>query len=141
MSNQPWWVFGLLSALFAALTTLFAKIGLQGVNSNVATAVRTVVILFIAWGIVLFRGEWPGWQVLGGKTLLFLVLSGVATGLSWLAYFRALALGPAGSVAAVDKSSIVLVLLLAALFFGEPLTWRSAGAIGLIVAGTLLLIR
>jgi transporter family protein len=136
----PWWVFALLSAVFAALTTILAKVGVANVNSNVATAIRTVVILLIAWGIVAARGEWPGWGSISTRTLVFLVLSGAATGLSWICYFRALQIGKASLVAPIDKSSLVLILLFSAIFLGEPLTWKALLGSGLIVAGTFVLI-
>lgn len=136
-----WWVFALLSALFAALTTIFAKLGVQNVNSNLATAIRTVVILVIAWGIVLARRDTDGLASIDQRTLLFLILSGAATGLSWLAYFRALQLGPTGLVAAIDKTSLVMIIVLAALWLGEPLTWRTALGASLIVLGTIIATR
>jgi transporter family protein len=140
MSITSWWVYALLSAFFAALTTILAKIGVENVSSNLATAIRTVVILFIAWGIVIARGELGGWSALSTRTLVFLVLSGIATGLSWLCYFRALQLGNASLVAPIDKSSIVLILILSVIFLGEPLTWKVLVGTVLIVAGTIVLI-
>ena len=137
---KSWWFYALLSALFAALTTIFAKIGVKDVNSNLATAIRTVVILAIAWGIVVARGETAGIAMLSRRTLLFLVLSGAATGLSWLCYFRALQEGSASLVAPIDKSSLVMIIVLSALFLGEPLTWQAIVGGGLIVAGTIVLI-
>ena len=137
---KSWWFYALLSALFAALTTIFAKIGVKDVSSNLATAIRTVVILAIAWGIVFARGEVAGIEMLSRRTLLFLVLSGAATGLSWLCYFRALQEGRASLVAPIDKSSLVMILVLSALFLGEPLTWKAIVGGGLIVAGTFVLI-
>jgi transporter family protein len=139
-AQSTWWVFALLSAVFAALTTIFAKIGVTQVNSNLATAIRTIVILVIAWGIVFMRGEHVQMASIGRRTLLFLVLSGVATGLSWLCYFRALQLGKASAVAPVDKSSVVFILILSALFLGEALTWKSLLGTLLIVVGTILFI-
>lgn len=138
--NLPWWAFALLSALFAALTTVFAKLGVAGVDSNLATAIRTVVILLIAWGIVLATGEARALGQISGRTWLWLILSAVATGLSWLAYFRALQMGNASFVAPIDKSSLVIILLLSVLFLGEPLTWKSLAGTAAIVAGTLLFI-
>lgn len=135
-----WVTYALLSAFFAALTTIFAKIGVQGVSSNLATAIRTVVILFIAWGWVFATGEVKGITTLSQRVLLFLVLSGVATGLSWLFYFKALQIGKASLVAPIDKSSLALVLILAALFLGEALTWQTTLGVGLILAGTLVVI-
>lgn len=138
---QAWWLFAVLSAFFAALTTIFAKVGVEGVNSNLATAIRTVIILVIAWGLVFTEGTFGGLFELNSKTLLFLVLSGMATGLSWLCYFRALQLGPASLVAPIDKSSLVLISLFAVLFLGEPLTVKMLVGTGLILLGTLVLIR
>ncbi len=136
--TNSWWVYALLSAFFAALTTILAKIGVQEINSNLATAIRTIVILLIAWGIVLARREANGLAAIPTRTIVFLVLSGVATGLSWLAYFRALQLGPAGLVAAIDKSSLVMIVLLSALFLHEALTWKIAIGVALIVIGTII---
>jgi transporter family protein len=141
MNDSSWWVFAVLSAFFAALTTLFAKVGVEAINSNLATAMRTVVILALAWGIVWARGEFQPLADISQKTFLFLGLSGLATGLSWLCYFRALQLGPASLVAPIDKSSLVLILLLSALFLGEPLTLKACLGSGLILAGTLVLIH
>lgn len=135
-----WWVWALLSAFFAALTTIFAKIGIENVNSNLATAIRTIVILVIAWGIVMARGEAVGMSGLSQRTWIFLVLSGIATGLSWLAYFRALQLGKASLVAPIDKSSLVMIIVLSAIFLREPLTWKAIVGGLLIMGGTLVLI-
>ena len=137
-SRSTWILFALLSALFAALTTILAKLGVQGVSSNVATAVRTVVILVIAWGWIAVTGEISSLRSISTPVLVFLVLSGVATGLSWLFYFRALQSGPTATVAAIDKSSLVRVLLLSALILHEPLTWKSSIGIVLVVAGVLV---
>lgn len=139
-STSDWWVYALLSAFFAALTTIFAKLGVENVNSNLATAIRTVVILLIAWAIVIARGELSGWVGLSARTLLFLILSGGSTGLSWLLYFKALQLGKASLVAPVDKVSLVIIILLSAVFLHEPLTWKVAAGAALIVTGTLVLI-
>ncbi|MGE0129243.1 MAG: EamA family transporter [Blastocatellales bacterium] len=135
-----WWIYALLSAFFAALTTILGKIGVQQVNSNLATAIRTAVILILAWGIVLTRGEHAGLPLIPQKTLLFLVLSGIATGLSWICYFKALQLGKASLVAPIDKSSLVMTLILAAIFLGEPLQVKTVCGVLLIVAGTLVLL-
>lgn len=135
---QLWWVFALLSAFFAALTTIFAKIGIKDVNSDLATAIRTIVILIIAWGIVLWRGQLGGLATLSRTALIFLVLSGIATGLSWIFYFRALQMGEASLVAPIDKSSLALILVMSVIFLGEPLTWKSALAAILVTAGTLV---
>jgi transporter family protein len=133
-----WILFALLSALFAALTTILAKLGVQGVSSNLATAVRTVVILLIAWGWVLVTGEIGALRTMSGSTLAFLVFSGVATGLSWLFYFRALQTGPTTAVAAIDKSSLALVLILSVLILHEPFTWKTVVGVALILSGTLV---
>jgi transporter family protein len=134
-----WLFWSLLSAFFAALTAILAKIGVAGVDSNLATAVRTTVVLIFAWGVALAAN--PVSAVLGWerRTWIFLVLSGLATGLSWLCYFRALQLGPASKVAPIDKLSVVFVILFAALFLGESLTWKTALGGALIAAGALVL--
>lgn len=134
-----WLGWSLLSALFAALTAILAKLGVKGVDSNLATAVRTTVVLVFAWGVALATGPVATVLTLGRRTWLFLALSGIATGLSWLCYFRALQLGDASRVAPIDKLSVVGVLLFAALFLGEPLTWKTALGGGLIVAGAVVL--
>lgn len=138
--SSVWWMYALGSAFFAALTTILAKVGVRNVNSNFATAVRTTVILLFAWGIVLIRREYVGATSLSSRTVLFLVLSGLATGLSWLCYFRALQIGPTTPVAAIDKSSLALILVLSAIFLNEPLTWKSVTAVVLISLGTLVLL-
>ncbi len=138
--SKLWWIYALLSAFFAALTTIFAKVGVENVNSNLATAIRTVVILVVAWGIVFAEGNASKVLEISDLTLLFLLLSGVATGLSWIFYFRALQIGKASLVAPIDKSSLILVLLFSAAFLGEPLTLRSILGTCLIVSGTLVLI-
>lgn len=137
-ARNLWILFALLSALFAALTTILAKLGVQGVSSNLATAVRTVVILLIAWGWVLVTGEIDALRTMSGRTLAFLVFSGVATGLSWLFYFRALQTGPTTAVAAIDKSSLALVLILSVLILNEPFSWKTAIGVALILSGTLV---
>ena len=114
---------------------------MEDISSNLATAIRTVVILAIAWGLVYAEGTFEGVFELNPKTLLFLVLSGMATGLSWLCYFKALQLAPASLVAPIDKSSLVLIALLSVLFLGEPLTVKMVIGTGLILIGTLILIR
>lgn len=142
MSDSRWvWIVpALLAALFAALTTILAKVGIQGVSSNLATAVRTVVILGIAWGWVFATGEVKGVASMSTRTWTFLVLSGVATGLSWLFYFRALQKGPTAMVAAIDKSSLALVLILSVVLLNEPFTWKSLLTVGLVLAGVLVAI-
>ncbi len=138
--NLPWWGFALLSAFFAALTTIFGKLGVNQTSSNLATAIRTVIILLVAWGIVFFKGEARQIMTITRPTWIFLILSGLGTGLSWLAYFRALQLGDASRVAPIDKSSLVMILVLAVIFLGEPLTWKTAVGTLLIMGGTLLFI-
>ncbi|MEA5128430.1 MAG: EamA family transporter [Proteiniphilum sp.] len=135
-----WWVYALLSALFAALTAIFAKVGVANINSNLATGIRTIVILIMIWLIVFSRGEAKGLHTLSVHNIVFLVISGVATGLSWIFYFKALQLGDVTQVAMLDKLSIVLTILLAAIFLGETITLRTTIAAVLIVAGTLLLV-
>lgn len=140
LSSIPWWAFALLSALFAAFTTIFAKLGIQNVSSNLATAIRTIVILIIAWAIVFGTGEAKAVGAISSRAWLMLVLSGVATGLSWLCYFRALQLGRASYVAPIDKSSLVMIVVLSAIVLGEPLSWKSVLGSALIVGGTLVFI-
>ncbi len=135
-----WWHYALLSALFAALTTVLAKVGMKGVDSNLATAVRTAVVLVLAWGIVYFRGGLAGLPSLTRTNLLLLGLSGLATGASWLCYFRALQLGTVSQVAPVDKLSVALAIGLSVAFLGERLSWQTGVGAGLIVAGTLVLV-
>src|SRR5450432_3462651 len=121
-----WWVYALLSAFFASLTAIFAKIGVTNVNSNLATAIRTVIILLIAWGIVFFRGEYKSLQNLSKHNLFFLIISGIATGLSWIFYFKALQIGKVSRVAPVDKLSVALTIALSVIFLGEALTLKTA---------------
>jgi bacterial/archaeal transporter family protein len=137
---NSWIFYALLSATAAGATAILAKVGVQGVPSNLATAVRTVVILIFAWGIVLARGEAAGLREIKSRTLVFLLLSGVATGLSWLAYFKALQLAPASRVAPIDKLSLPITVLLAWLTLGEPISLRLALGIGLMAAGAALTI-
>jgi len=135
---MSWFTWALLSALFAGLTAVLAKVGVKDVDANLATAVRTVVILLFAWAIALAPGL-PEFGKITGKTWLFLVLSGLATGASWLCYFRALKLGDASRVAPVDKLSVVVAMTLAVIFLGERLSWQQWLAGGLIVSGTIIL--
>jgi bacterial/archaeal transporter family protein len=140
MNNQYWWIFALLSAIFAALTTIFAKIGVESVNANLATAIRTVVILGVAWSFVWAEKQVHALFDISQRTMLFLVLSGITTGLSWLCYFKALQMAPASWVAPLDKSSLVFVLIFAALFLNEPLTVKTGLGTGLMIAAILVLI-
>jgi transporter family protein len=135
-----WLPYALISALAAAATAILAKIGIQDVPSNLATAIRTVVILVFAWVIVLAGGQHHALGRVSGRSLLFLVLSGIATGISWLAYFRALQLGPASRVAPIDKLSLALTLVLAVVFLRETVTWKVVLGVVLMVAGSLLTI-
>ncbi len=135
-----WWLYALLSALFASLTAIFAKIGVTNVNSNLATAIRTVIILLVAWAIVIFRGEHKMIQHLSKHNLIFLIISGFATGLSWIFYFKALQLGKVSQVAPVDKLSVALTIVLSVIFLGEALSWKTALGALLIIGGTLVLI-
>ncbi len=135
-----WYIFALLSALFAALTAIFAKVGIKGVNPDVATAIRTVIILLIAWMIVLVRGGAETISTLSKTNWIFISLSGIATGLSWVFYFKALQLGKVSQVAPVDKLSVALVIILSAIFLKEALTIKTVIGALLIIAGTLVLI-
>lgn len=135
-----WIAFALLSALFAALTSIFAKIGIENVNSNLATAVRTAVVLLMAWGIVFATGKQQQLADISTRSWLFLTLSGVMTGLSWLCYFYALQLGEASKVVPVDKFSVVITMFLAFFILGEALTWKTVLGGLLITAGTLVLV-
>jgi len=137
--TSSWLFWSLLSALFAGATAVLAKAGVAGVDSNLATAIRTTVVLVFCWAIALTTSRPLALSTLAGRTWLFLALSGLATGLSWLCYFRALQLGPASQVAPVDKLSVVFVLGLAALFLHEPLSLRSTLGSALIVAGAVVL--
>jgi bacterial/archaeal transporter family protein len=135
-----WWTFALLSALFAALTAIFAKVGIKGVDTDLATAIRTVVILIIAWGIAIIRGGAFTMHTLTKQNILFLCLSGVATGLSWIFYFKALQLGKVSQVAPVDKMSVAIAIVLSVIFLGETLDAKTIIGALLIIGGTLVLI-
>lgn len=135
-----WWIYALFSAFFAALTAIFAKVGIKGVDTDLATAIRTVVILVLAWSIAIFRGGAASIHTLSKQNIIFLVLSGIATGLSWIFYFKALQLGKVSQVAPVDKMSVAISIILAVIFLGEPLTIKAAVGALLIIGGTLVLI-
>ncbi|MCL1971467.1 MAG: EamA family transporter [Endomicrobia bacterium] len=135
-----WKYYALLSAFFAALTAILAKVGVKGISGDVATAVRTFVVLIIAWGIVIFGGQLKEVKALGKENLIFLVLSGFATGLSWIFYFKALETGDVSKVAPIDKLSIVLVMIFAFIFLSEPMNFKTVLGGSLIVAGTVLLV-
>ncbi|MGN0183243.1 MAG: EamA family transporter [Candidatus Ornithomonoglobus sp.] len=135
-----WFVFALLSAVFAALTSILAKIGIDGVNSTLATAIRTVVVVAMAWGMVLITGTGGGISAIGRRSWLFLILSGLATGASWLCYYKALQIGDASKVVPVDKLSVVISLILAFIFLHEDFTVKSVIGMALITAGTLIMV-
>lgn len=135
-----WFIFALLSAVFAALTSILAKVGIEGVNSNLATAIRTVVVVFMAWGMVFLTNAQSGLFSIGKKSWLFLILSGLATGASWLCYYKALQIGEASKVVPVDKLSVVITLVLAFVFLHEQFTVKSAVGCVLIGAGTLVMV-
>ena len=135
-----WLVFALLSAVFAALTSILAKVGIQGVDSNLATALRTMVVLVMAWGMVFLTGAQDGLPGISRRSWVFLVLSGLATGASWLCYYRALQIGEASKVVPVDKLSVVITLVLAFLFLHEKFTAKSLLGCVLIGAGTLVMV-
>jgi transporter family protein len=138
-ARTGWLLFALGSAVFAALTAILGKVGVSEINSDLATLIRTVVILFVAALAVTARGAWEPLNRVSRFGATMLVLSGVATGLSWLCYYRALQLAPASRVAPVDKLSVALVVLFAVLFLGEPLSWKFALGVGLVVGGVLVL--
>ncbi len=135
-----WKLYAILSAVFAALTSILAKIGIKGVDSNLATAIRTVVIIILAWSIVFATGAQSGIASLSRKSWVFLILSGLATGLSWVFYYKAIAIGKVSQVAPIDKSSIVLTLILSFIILGEKFTTKTLIAGILIMAGTFVMI-
>lgn len=135
-----WFVFALLSAVFAALTSILAKVGIEGVNSNLATAIRTVVVVIMAWGMVFLTHAQSGISEISRKSWLFLILSGLATGASWLCYYRALQIGDASKVVPIDKLSVVITLVLAFVFLHEEFTAKSLVGCILIGIGTLIMV-
>lgn len=135
-----WFVFALLSAVFAALTSILAKVGIDGVNSNLATAIRTVVVVIMAWGMVFITHAQTGISEISKKSWLFLILSGLATGASWLCYYKALQIGDASKVVPVDKSSVVITLILAFVFLHEEFTLKSLIGCILIGIGTFVMV-
>ena len=135
-----WFILALLSAVFAALTSILAKIGIDGVNSNLATAIRTVVVVAMSWGMVFLTNTQSGIFEISKKSWLFLILSGLATGASWLCYYKALQIGEASKVVPIDKLSVVITLVLAFVFLHEQFTWKSLVGCALIGAGTLLMV-
>lgn len=135
-----WLVFAILSAVFAALTSILAKVGIDGVNSNLATAIRTVVVVIMAWGMVFITNAQGGLSDISRRSWIFLILSGIATGASWLCYYRALQLGEASKVVPIDKLSVVITLVLAFVFLHEQFTPKSAIGCALIAGGTFLMV-
>ncbi|MGN0190946.1 MAG: EamA family transporter [Candidatus Cryptobacteroides sp.] len=138
MKNRMWLLFAILSAVFAALTSILAKVGIEGVDSNLATAVRTLVVVLMAWGIVLITNAQGGIMHIGTRSWVFLILSGLATGASWLCYYKALQMGQVHKVVSIDKLSIVLTFILAAIFLHEQFTLKTLIGCILIGIGTLL---
>lgn len=135
-----WFVFALMSAVFAALTSILAKVGIEGVSSNLATAIRTVVVLIMAWGMVFLTNTQGGISDISKKSWIFLILSGLATGASWLCYYRALQIGEASKVVPLDKLSVVITLVMAFVFLHEKFTAKSLLGCVLIGAGTLVMV-
>ena len=135
-----WAIFAILSAIFAALTSILAKVGIEGVNSNLATAVRTIVVVLMAWFMVFATGNQNGIVDISKKSWIFLILSGLATGASWLCYYKALQLGEVSKVVPIDKLSIVITIVLAFIFLGEQITLKTLIGCCLIVAGTFVMI-
>lgn len=135
-----WIIFALLSAVFAALTSILAKIGIEGVNSNLATAIRTVVVVAMAWGMVFLTNTQSGILEISKKSWIFLILSGLATGISWLCYYKALQIGDASKVVPIDKLSVIITLVLAFVFLHEQFSVKSLIGCILIGAGTLLMV-
>ena len=135
-----WFIFAILSAVFAALTSILAKVGIEGVNSNLATAIRTVVGVFMSWGMVFLTHAQSGMSEISKKSWIFLILSGLTTGASWLCYYRALQTGDASKVVPIDKLSVVITLVLAFVFLHEKFTVKSLVGCILIGAGTLLMV-
>ncbi|MEG0898007.1 MAG: EamA family transporter [Ruthenibacterium sp.] len=135
-----WAVYAALSAFFASLTAILGKIGVQGINSNLATAIRTIFVLMMAWGMVFITGSIGGIKDIGSKSMVFLALSGIATGASWLCYYKAMQLGQIAKVVTIDKFSLVLTFLLGALFLGEKLNFKTVLGGVIITIGTLIVV-
>ena len=135
-----WFIFALLSAIFASLTSILAKIGIDGVNSNLATAIRTVVVVMMAWGMVFLTHTQSGLSEISRKSWVFLILSGLATGASWLCYYRAIQTGPASVIVPIDKLSVVITLILSFVLLHEQFTWKSGVGAFLITVGTLFMV-
>lgn len=135
-----WFFYAILSALFAAITSIFAKMGISGINSNLATAIRTIVVLILAWGIVFATDTHKDIKNISNKSMLFLILSGLATGLSWLFYYKAIQMGQVTNVIAIDKLSIIITIILASFILNEQITVKSVLGGVLIAAGTLFMV-
>ena len=135
-----WAIFAILSAIFAALTSILAKVGIEGVNSNLATAIRTIVVVLMAWFMVFITGNQNGIVDISKKNWIFLILSGLATGASWLCYYKALQLGEVSKVVPIDKLSIVITIILAFIFLGEQITLKTLIGCCLIIVGTFVMI-
>ena len=135
-----WMVFAILSAVFAALTSILAKVGIEGVPSNLATGIRTIVVVAMSWVMVFVTNQQGGIADISRKSWIFLILSGLATGASWLCYYRALQIGEASKVVPIDKMSVVLTLIMAFVFLHEQVTWKSAVGSVLITIGTLIMV-
>ena len=135
-----WMIFAILSAVFAALTSILAKVGIEGVPSNLATGIRTVVVVLMAWIMVFITNQQAGLSEISKRSWIFLILSGLATGGSWLCYYKALQMGEASKVVPIDKLSVVLTLILAFVFLHEQFTWKSLVGSILITAGTLIMV-
>lgn len=137
--KNMWFIYAMLSAVFAALTSILAKIGIENVNSNLATAIRTVVVLILAWGIVFITGSFKGIKNISNTSMIFLILSGLATGLSWLFYYKAIQMGQVTKVIAIDKLSIIITVVMAFFILNEKVTIKTIGGGILIFIGTLLM--
>ena len=135
-----WFVYALFSAVFAALTSILAKVGIEGVNSHLATAIRTMVVVATSWGMVFLTSAQKGIWEISSRSWMFLILSGLATGASWLCYYKALQMGEVSKVVPIDKLSVVITLVLAFLLFHETFTWKSGIGVALITAGTLIMV-
>lgn len=135
-----WFVFAVLSSVFASLTSILAKVGIEGVGSNLATAIRTCVVVIMSWVMVLITNQQGGLTLISKRSWIFLILSGLATGFSWLCYYKALQMGEASKVVPIDKMSVVLTLVLAFVFLHESFTWKSVVGCILITAGTLFMV-
>jgi len=140
LKRNMWWIFAVLSAVFAAATAILAKIGIDGVNSNLATAIRTIVVLLMAWGVVFITKGADGIWSITPRSWLFLILSGLATGASWLCYFYAIKVGDVSKVVPIDKCSLVLTIVFAIIFLGEAFTWKTVVGSLLLLAGTLIMV-